>query len=159
MPVRFATKADIPVMATILTAAFGPDRLFQVLFPHQRQHPEAFTRALEENLWLAWYDYKKSLVVSYVAHPELQVQHTSIPGEMDALLSRDKKEILTGIAEWERLGKGWEHVNGVWGWWDPRKISPLFPLRKCLFGFSPSPKYTGEKNHMVSFFLPRKKKT
>jgi hypothetical protein len=32
-----------------------------------------------------------------------------------------KREIITGIAQWERAGQGWEHIYGIWGWWDPRE--------------------------------------
>jgi len=110
-------------MATILAASFAPDRLFQVIFPRQQQYPEAFIQACRESLWLSWYDYKKVLMVSYEASDKGQQQES---GERDAPPSKGisnvkGKEVLTGIAEWERVGKGWENVYGVWGWWDPRK--------------------------------------
>jgi len=123
MPLRPAAKVDIPAMATILAASFGPDPLFQFKFPCQSQHPEVFAQAFRGNLWLSWYDYKKLLLVSYETSDGGPVQESS---EHDSLLSKgssnvEAKEFITGIAEWERVGKGWEHLYGAWGWWDPRK--------------------------------------
>jgi hypothetical protein len=113
-------------MAQVIAAAFAPDRLFRVMFPHQPQHPEAFVQAFREGLWLAWYDYKKVLMVSYTVDNNQPGEEPSSPSREDArqpLLSKKggSKEIITGFAEWERAGRGWEHVHGVWGWWDPRK--------------------------------------
>lgn len=142
MPIRPATRADIPIMATVLAASFSPDRLFQVMFPHQKEHPEAFVQALEEYLWLSWYDYKKLLMVSYhEASTEVQQQQRGqVSGERKPLLSTPKSnvntnQVLTGVAAWERAGKGWESLYGVWGRWDPRKASfpgwPRFPRDTC----------------------------
>ncbi len=119
-------------MAQVIAAAFAPDRLFQVMFPHQPEHPEDFVQALRENLWLAWYDYKKLLMISYVVdvpNHEGQEEPSSLPREdaLVPLLSKKQsgakgaaKEIITGVAEWESVGKGWENVHGALGWWDPR---------------------------------------
>jgi hypothetical protein len=111
-------------MATVLAASFGPDRLFQVFFPYQNEHPQAFVQALEEALWLSWYDYRKVLMVSYHdASTQAQQQQDQV-GERTPLVKGTSKsstsQVLTGVAEWERAGAGWESLYGIWGRWDPR---------------------------------------
>lgn len=133
MPVRPATKADIPTMAAIMAAAFGPDPLFQVIFPHQSQYLEAFVQAFEDQLWLSWYDYRRCLFVS--SHERFtEVNRVERHGETgegsreaEGLLLQKpreiarKEEVITGVAEIERVGTGWEHIYGIWGMLDPRK--------------------------------------
>lgn len=129
MPVRPATRADIPIMAAVFAAAFGPDPLFQVMFPHQKKHPHAFTQAMEESLWISWYDYSKMLVVSYYDPPtEEQQRQEQVSTERMPLLSTKQsnvnaQQVVTGVAEWKREGAGWESLYGVWGRWDPRRSS------------------------------------
>ncbi|KIY02244.1 uncharacterized protein Z520_02382 [Fonsecaea multimorphosa CBS 102226] len=152
MPVRRAASADIPVMATVLAAAFGPDRMFQVLFPFKQQHPADFERALRESLWLSWYDYRKVLMVSYKPNTDevTRIEAPSDGGERQALILGSSStansepsiqtdgETITGIAEWERAGEGSFHVCGLWGWWDPRRLlkpllSIFYRLRRLIF--------------------------
>ena len=134
MPVRLATKADLPIMARVLAASFGPDPLFQVIFPGQREHPDAFVQAMEESLWLCWYDYSRRLMVSYY-DVSTEVQPS---GEQRPLLSTEGSrlsidQVVTGVAEWKREGDGWEAVYGIWGRWDPRKHFIIStPLEHCF---------------------------
>ncbi|RMD41551.1 hypothetical protein DV735_g3590, partial [Chaetothyriales sp. CBS 134920] len=102
MPVRPATRRDIPVMAHVVAASFGPDRLYQVMFPRMNEYWADYEAALRDHLWLTWYDYRKVLT--------------------------HKKQRITGVAEWERAGPGWEKaVYGLWGGrWDPRLLWNFF---------------------------------
>lgn len=122
MPIRPATRADIPIMANVLAAAFGPDPFFKVMFPHMAQYPRSFVQALRENLWVSWYDYHKVLMVAYEDEP----QESDPEDPRQPLIRRHArpKQIITGMAEWERVGKGWTHAQGAWGWFDPRKSQP-----------------------------------
>ncbi|EXJ59771.1 hypothetical protein A1O7_03918 [Cladophialophora yegresii CBS 114405] len=141
MPVRLARAGDIPIMASVLAAAFGPDKLFRVLFPHQQEHPGDFERALRESLWLSWYDFRKVLMVSYSyssgdAPGQKDEGSLSTGEEKTSLLRSPGGETITGMAEWERVvhgtaraGFGACHVNGFLGWWDPRRLmKPLLSL-------------------------------
>lgn len=133
MPVRPATKTDIPTMADIMAVSFGSDPLFRVMFPHQSHYPEALVQAFEEHLWLSWYDYGRCLFVSYhetSTEVNLGERHGETRGgpkeaegpplrKTRAIVRKD--EVLTGVAEIERVGTGWEHVYGIWGIFDPRK--------------------------------------
>ncbi|KAK6373890.1 hypothetical protein LTS17_007859 [Exophiala oligosperma] len=139
MPVRIATKADIPVMVQVYAASFGPDRLFKVLFPRMDEYPGEFARALEEHLWLAWYDYSKIMMVSYRqdSHDVPEEQTPLLLGSGgsndkrtaagDAATTKNSQIIITGTSEWQRNGQGWEHLHGAWGRWDPRLLMrPMF---------------------------------
>lgn len=103
--------------------------MFQFLFPHQKEQPEAWLRASKEYMWLAWYDYSSVLVVSYELSDEDISQEGSV-NDRSHLLSKStsngaRKETIAGIAQWVRVGKGWEHVHGIWGRWDPRQYIPF----------------------------------
>ena len=126
MPVRPAKAADIPTMASVLAAAFGPDPMFQAIFPFQQQHPGHFERAVRDNLWLAWYDYRKVLMVSYEDKAGGGTRIERPADEQQALIPpvEWRRQTITGMAEWERAGRGSFHINGLWGRWDPRKSNP-----------------------------------
>ncbi|KEF57534.1 uncharacterized protein A1O9_05451 [Exophiala aquamarina CBS 119918] len=173
MPVRPATKADLPIMAAIMAASFGPDPLFQVMFPHQSQHPEAFLQAFEEYLWLSWYDYGRCLLVSYhktstEASQSQQYGKTEEKArETEPLLFRNarlivrKNQVLTGVAELERVGRGWEHIYGIWGLLDPRLlIRPLlaafYTFRRRVYGNEAAAQATRDNPSPLTYwnFLP-----
>ncbi|RMZ85427.1 hypothetical protein DV737_g754, partial [Chaetothyriales sp. CBS 132003] len=137
MPVRPATRRDIPIMAQVMAASFGPDPLFQVFFPLQKKYWSDFEGAIRDNMWLAWYDYTKVLMVSYsdsdddddddsVPRPSLPSSECKAAAvDQDTALLRpppSKRERITGVAEWERTGRGWQWIHGAWGAWDPRLL-------------------------------------
>ncbi len=107
-------------MASVLSAAFGPDSLFAFLFPHQDRYPQDMESAMREGLWLSYYDVKKVLMVSYEAAEADERQ--PLIGKGNAHGTGGGR--VTGLAEWERgvNGRGAGHVNGFWGAWDPRKF-------------------------------------
>ncbi|OQV00858.1 hypothetical protein CLAIMM_06300 [Cladophialophora immunda] len=156
-------------MATVLAAAFGPDRLFQVMFPFQQQHPGDFERALRESLWLSLYDYRKVLMVSYEskARGEVCVEAASasdderqaliLPSSSTAKSSVDGNETITGMAEWERAGEGSYHVHGLWGWWDPRRLmkpllSTFYRLRRLIFRNKAAVRPTAENPRPLTYW-------
>ncbi|KIX00817.1 uncharacterized protein Z518_09882 [Rhinocladiella mackenziei CBS 650.93] len=173
MPIRAATKADIPIMAAIMAASFGPDPLFQVMFPHQSQYPEAFVQAFEEYLWLSWYDYKRRLLVSYqetstdVNQGQQLGETEDVPGEAEPLLLPKaksivrKNEVLTGVAELERVGSGWAHVYGIWEKLDPRLLAKrilaaCYTFRRRVFGNKAAVQATPDNASPLTYwnFLP-----
>ena len=32
------------------------------------------------------------------------------------------REVVVGVAEWQRMGEGWEEFAGLGGWWDLSKL-------------------------------------
>lgn len=129
MPIRHARYADIPIMARVLAASFGPDGLFQIMFPHQDEHPEDLVTAFRRSLRVAWWDYSKVLMLSYEnAKDDVE----TLDDEYHQLLTKrnGQNEIVTGFVEWQRVGLGWEHVWNVLGWWDPRKLSRYQSLHR-----------------------------
>ena len=65
MPIRQAHHSDIPQLAEILAASFGPDKLFQVTFPFQNEHPEYLVRAFRQKLIESWWSNRKVVMCSY----------------------------------------------------------------------------------------------
>lgn len=118
MPIRPARHSDTPIMAQVLGASFGPDRLFQVMFPHQDEYPEDLVTAFRRSLRRAWWDYSKILMVSYETPSS---EPTDDDTRAITTTRNGQKEVITGMIEWQRVGLGWEHVWNLWGWWDPRE--------------------------------------
>ncbi|KAK5943159.1 hypothetical protein PMZ80_004165 [Knufia obscura] len=123
MPIRPARHSDIPIMAQVLGASFGPDRLFQVMFPHQDQYPEDLVTAFRRSLRRAWWDYSKILMVSYETPSS---DPTNDETRAITTTRNGQKEVITGMIEWQRVGLGWEHVWNLRGWWDPRRLIQKF---------------------------------
>ena len=120
MPIRHARSSDIPIMAQVLAASFGPDQLFRIMFPHQDEFPEDLVTAFRRKLRESWWDYSKVLMVSY----ETQTSNPKDPDDENHVFlttRKGQKEVITGMVEWQRVGLGWEHVWNLWGWWDPSK--------------------------------------
>ena len=107
-------------MARVLAASFGPDKLFQVMFPHQDQYPDDLVKAFRRGLEVDWWDYSKVLMVSYETQ---SLEDRDADDERQGLTTtrNNQNEVITGMIEWQRVGLGWEHVWNVLGWWDPRK--------------------------------------
>jgi GNAT superfamily N-acetyltransferase len=170
MPIRPATRADIPQAAKILAAAFGPDPLFKVIFPHQKQHPDAFVRAMEEHLWLAWWDWSKILMVSYRIQGEgeegEEIETRNDGASKDGTMVSTGRiegrcDILTGIAEWERIGTGWQSLHNTCTY-DPRRLlkpalSSYYSWRRYLFPNPASAQPTPNDPSPLTFhnFLPK----
>lgn len=123
MPIRPARFSDIPVMARVLAASFGPDELFQVLFPHQDLYPEDLVTALRRSLRVSWWDYSKVLMVSYEEKPSGKAIKENDEEQHITVCRGEQDEIITGLCEWQRIGVGWESVWNLWGRWDPSKLT------------------------------------
>lgn len=121
MPIRYARNSDIPIMARVLAASFGPDKLFQVMFPYQHQYPDDLVKAFRRGLEADWWDYSKVLMVSYEVQ-SLEDEDANNERQDLTMRRNNQKEVITGMIEWQRVGLGWEHVWNVLGWWDPRKL-------------------------------------
>ena len=107
-------------MAQVLGASFGPDKLFQIMFPHQDEYPEDLVTAFRRSLRASWWDYSKVLMVSY--ETRVSEVETFDDTKQSLIITRNgQKEVITGIIEWQRAGLGWERVWNVLGWWDPSK--------------------------------------
>ena len=113
MPLRFAQAKDIPDLARIFAAAFQDDEMMGGhLHPHRQEYPNDYRRYWEEKSTEWYWDYSHQIVVTYTSKP-------AVKGE---------EEVLTGVGDWIRNGKGWERYWGVWGTLDPRSYPMLDPL-------------------------------
>lgn len=105
-------------MARVKAASFSPDRLFEVIFRHKDEYPDDMVTAFRRSIRVSWWDYSKVLMVSY---EEIKADEIE-PQTHDLTITRHgRREVITGMSEWQRVGLGWNSVWNIWGWWDPRK--------------------------------------
>lgn len=103
MPLRPARTHDLPLIATIYAAAFWDEEMMGALMhPHRQKYPQDYQRYWERKVMEWYWDYSHQLVVTYT------IKHTG-------------QEMVTGVGDWIRHGKGWERYWGLWGKWDPRQ--------------------------------------
>lgn len=109
MPVRLARLSDLDAAARIFAAGFHEEEVLgQLLHPYREQYPDDFVQYWKWSCRKRYWDYARVLIVSFV-------EKTDEDGR--------KREVLTGVAAWNRMGPGWMKVWGLWGWWDPSKYS------------------------------------
>ncbi|WEW58034.1 hypothetical protein PRK78_003501 [Emydomyces testavorans] len=105
MPIRIARYADFSTIPSIFAIGFHDEEVFgPFLHPYREQFPQDYLTHWHRQCRQKFWDYSKVFLVSYETE-----QGTG-------------REILTGVAEWQRDGSGWEKVWGLWGWWDPRRL-------------------------------------
>jgi GNAT superfamily N-acetyltransferase len=118
-----------------------------------------------DNLRLSWWDYKKLLMVSYTTSDD---SSSDLPGENSPLLPKTNKpskakEVITGMAEWERAIPGvYSYHPLLFGRFDPRRlIKPLLSayltVKRKIFGNRAAAKPTpSNPDPLVLWnFLPR----
>ena len=122
MPLRRARIHDLGTISVMFADAFWSERVMgELMHPHRATYPEDYRRFWKRSV-IEWYwDYSHQLVVIYVTKPTGDGK---------------EKNILVGVADWERYGKGWERYWGLWGSWDLRKLtfSCLTSFAGLLFG-------------------------
>jgi hypothetical protein len=119
MPIRFARYSDLPHVSSIFAESFFNEELHAHIFPHRREFPDDYQRAWYEKVLIRWWDYSRVFVVHYE--------------EVETGVGK-----ITGAAEWERAGEGWEKVWGG-GRWDLSEFEQAvvfdFFSVGCWFGF------------------------
>ncbi|KAH8646230.1 hypothetical protein BX600DRAFT_157954 [Xylariales sp. PMI_506] len=104
--------SELPQIAKVMARAFWDDNLFgDLIHPHRNQYP-----ADPDLYWLRrahamWWDYRYKWLVAVVE-------------EEDTAANGGTREVVAGIARWERLGDGGKPME-CW-WFDPRNL--LKPL-------------------------------
>lgn len=120
MPIRFARYFDLPHISSIFAESFSNEELHAYMFPHRWEFPDDYQRAWYDKVLTRWWDYSRVFIVYY---EELETGAQEI----------------TGAAEWERAGEGWEMVWGR-GRWDLSEFCTCSGFRFLLSGmlFQPS---------------------
>ena len=107
MPLRPARATDLPAISRVYATAFYDDEMMGVLMhPHRQRYPEDYHRYWENKVREWYWDYRHQLIVTYAM------------GET----GKEQEEVITGVGDWIRHGKGWERYWGILGTWDPRKV-------------------------------------
>ncbi|EGD93523.1 hypothetical protein TESG_01068 [Trichophyton tonsurans CBS 112818] len=141
MPIRLARYSDLEAISSTLAEGFHEEEVMgPLLHPLRREYPNDYLNYWRRKCWEKWWNYSYVFVVSYIAQDEK-------PGEEDEASSDDRKddrsaeepskpsrEIITGVAQWHRMGPGWESVWKPLGKWDPRlMISSLISIYHNIF--------------------------
>ncbi|KAL6713982.1 hypothetical protein ACLMJK_008476 [Lecanora helva] len=121
MPLRPARSNDLPIISKVYAAVFYDDDMMGALMhPYRQSHPGDYQKYWENKVREWYWDYSHQLIVTYMLK------------ETD----EKKEEVVTGVGDWIRYGKGWERYWGVWGKWDPRNlIRKLILLRHYISSF------------------------
>jgi len=126
MPLRLAMLSDLGPISKILAASFYDEELNDLIFPYRKEYPDDYILVWKQKVVKTWWDYNKIWVVNY---------------EKVSTSENKSGEIINGVAEWGRTGKGSEELWGVVRWWDPRRL-----ISPCLSFF-----YTVRR-----FFIPNR---
>ncbi|MCJ1402732.1 hypothetical protein MMC11_005953 [Xylographa trunciseda] len=108
MPIRVARHSDLFTISSIFAAGFYDEEVVgDLMHPYRSQYPQDYLAYWRRKCWERWWDYSRVFMVSF---------------EQDG---NGGKEVLTGVADWQRVGSGWERVWGLWGLSDPRLLLRL----------------------------------
>lgn len=122
MQLRLATREDIDAIAVVLAEAFREEELHAYIFPGRDRWPEDYVRCWRECVQERWWDYSKVWVVGI--EDEVDGGQGDLKAECED--EGEKLSKIVGVAEWQRVGPGWERLWGCRGWWDPREYCLLF---------------------------------
>ena len=102
--IREAHFSELAQIAHVCAVAFWDDELFgDLIHPHRKEFPADNDLYWRRRFQVYWWDYTHRFILST----------TTDPGG---------REIVTGIAQWARLGKGGKSME-CW-WFDPRTLNP-----------------------------------
>lgn len=130
---RLARHSDLPRIVRILADSFCEEELNQKIFPYRHQYYADFMRAWRFKCQERWWDYSRVFVVSTTTTTDddgSSDEDSESDNEKGRAIARRKgREVVTGVAEWQRVGLGWERLWRCWGWWDPRRlVQPIIKL-------------------------------
>ncbi|MCJ1430795.1 hypothetical protein MMC27_000145 [Xylographa pallens] len=105
MLIRIACLSELSTISAIFATTFHDEEVVgDLLHPYRSQYPQDYLAYWRRKCWERWWDYSRVFVVSC---------------EQGA---NGGKDVLTGAAEWQKVGLGWQRLWGLWGRWDPRLL-------------------------------------
>lgn len=108
MTIRPAIFTDLPLISSIYAASFSDEEVVGgIMHPQRHLYPQDFVEFWRRRVWENYWDYSHKFVVFYLDGK----------GEHDEE-KEGTDDVLVGVADWQRMGRGWEGVWGAWGWWD-----------------------------------------
>ncbi|EXJ73824.1 uncharacterized protein A1O5_03586 [Cladophialophora psammophila CBS 110553] len=123
MVLRFARCADLPIISEIFALGFHDEEVVgPLLHPYRDRHPKDYFNYWRRRCRERYWDYSRVFLVS---------------SEKDVTTG---SEVVVGVAEWQRVGFGWDRFGGLGGFWDLRKlIRPLISaFHRILSLWSPN---------------------
>lgn len=119
MPIRLAHHSELDTISSIFAAGFHDEEVVgDLLHPRRKQYPQDYLGYWLRRCRERWWQYSRVFLVSFEQEEDGK--------------GKGGREVLTGAAEWMRVGLGWEKVWGLWGNWDPSKY---FKERMALLNY------------------------
>ncbi|KAK2821780.1 hypothetical protein FQN49_007679 [Arthroderma sp. PD_2] len=142
MPIRQARYSDLNAISSTLAEGFYDEEVMgPLLHPYRQEYPDDYLNYWRQKCLEKWWDYSYIFVVSFLEDQEPDetdrdgkptIQEEDGMNKKDA--PRPKREIITGVAQWHRMGSGWESIWKPAGKWDPRLfITTLISLYHDYF--------------------------
>ena len=130
MPLRLASLGDLPIISSIYAASFWDEEFVGgIMHPHRHEYPQDYADFWKRRVWENYWDYGHKLMVFYLDGGKKESGVNSENGKVD------EAGLVVGIADWHRMGTGWEKVWGVWGWWDISRVLSPFSLYRRYHSF------------------------
>lgn len=102
MYLRLARCADLPIISEIYAVGFHDEEVNRLLHPYRNRYPKDYLNYWRRRCRERYWNYGSVFLVSC---------------EKDGTTG---SEVVVGVAEWQRIGFGWDKFWRLGGFWDPR---------------------------------------
>ncbi|KAF3480395.1 uncharacterized protein GIQ15_05742 [Arthroderma uncinatum] len=151
MPIRLARYSDLDAISSTLAEGFHSEEVMgPILHPYRQEYPDDYLNYWRRQCLEKWWDYSYIFVVSYLEEhfedPDKRDRDGDNPNTQEDVEKETredmtnrkppqaKREVITGVAQWHRMGPGWEAIWKPAGKWDPRVyITSLISLYHKYF--------------------------
>ncbi|KAM5497979.1 hypothetical protein McanMca71_006604 [Microsporum canis] len=135
MPIRLARYSDLEAISSALAEGFHEEEVMgPLLHPYRQEYPVDYLNYWRRKCLEKWWNYSYVFIVSFIEQDQKPDERED--GRPDDR-SDDKssvREVITGVAQWHRMGPGWEAIWKPLGRWDPRLlISSLISIYHDYF--------------------------
>ncbi|KAM5432795.1 hypothetical protein MferCBS31731_007321 [Microsporum ferrugineum] len=135
MPIRLARYSDLEAISSALAEGFHEEEAMgPLLHPYRQEYPVDYLNYWRRKCLEKWWNYSYVFIVSFIEQDQKPDERED--GRPDDR-SDDKssvREVITGVAQWHRMGPGWEAIWKPLGRWDPRLlISSLISIYHDYF--------------------------
>ncbi|EEQ31710.1 conserved hypothetical protein [Microsporum canis CBS 113480] len=161
MPIRLARYSDLEAISSALAEGFHEEEVMgPLLHPYRQEYPVDYLNYWRRKCLEKWWNYSYVFIVSFIEQDQKPDERED--GRPDDR-SDDKssvREVITGVAQWHRMGPGWEAIWKPLGRWDPRALYASPPHRQVNWSLSclaVRPKYQrlGHGRELVAWGLDR----
>lgn len=108
MPLRRASLRDVDVISSIYAASFWDEEFIgDLMHPYRHQYPQDYADLWRRRVLESYWDYGHKMMVFYLDGNEES-------GDDGGNRKACEVGSVVGVADWHRMGTGWEKLWGVW---------------------------------------------